>query len=70
MAESLSLKAGFAPYPDGSGHAVTVEVGYEYDGAPASISIECVNRVEVSEWPAVREGIERLMRALPDGDQP
>lgn len=66
MAEKLlRMKHGFLPYADGSGYEVTVEVTLESETAAPEISISTVGGFHADGWPAVRDGIERLLKALP-----
>lgn len=61
----IKMKANFIPYSDGSGHQVSVTIEQEYEGADPTISIETAYRFEISAWPTVRNGIERMLKALP-----
>ncbi len=60
----VTIKAGFAPYQDGSGYAVTVDIHHSSDGAEPELSINTVHRIEVAKWPEIRDGIEKLLEAV------
>lgn len=64
MGEPLTIKAGFVPYSDGSGFGVDVVIRKEYEGADPAISINTSYQVEVSRWPEIRDGIEKLLKAV------
>lgn len=61
----MKMKSGFAPYGDGSGFALEVEVRQENETSAATITIDNCWRVDISHWPDIREGIERMIKALP-----
>lgn len=65
MAErALDIQAGFLPYGDGSGYQVSVCLR-ECAGEGFMLSIDTSYHFEARLWPEVRDGIERLLRALP-----
>lgn len=61
----MEMKSGFAPYSDGSGFALEVEVRQESETTTATFTIENCWRVDISHWPTVRDGVERMIAALP-----
>lgn len=66
MAEALmEMKTGFAPYADGSGFALSVEVRQEDESSAPTITIENCWRVDIVHWPTIRDGVERMIAALP-----
>lgn len=66
MAEALmAMKTGFAPYADGSGFALVVEVRQENESSAPTITIENCFRVDIAHWPTVRDGVKRMIAALP-----
>lgn len=61
----IETKTGFAPYSDGSGYACEVEVRQESATSAPTITFENCWRVDVSHWPDIRDGVERMIAALP-----
>lgn len=61
---ALDIQAGFLPYSDGSGYQVAVCLR-ECAGEGFMLSIDTSYQFDASKWPEVRDGIERLLRALP-----
>jgi len=61
----IEMKTGFAPYSDGSGYALEVEVRQENETSAPTFTIENCWRVDIGHWRVVREGIERMIAALP-----
>jgi hypothetical protein len=61
----FQIKAGFVPYSDGSGFQVDVAVEQEYAGADTTMSNNTIYPFDVTEWPEIRDGIERLLKAAP-----
>ena len=60
---TLTMKAGIAPYGDGSGHQMMVTIEQDSKGAEPTISFDSVFRLPASEWPAAVETINRLLSA-------
>lgn len=61
----VKINAGFVPYSDGSGYAVTVIVKQDDETSAPTISIESVGGFDASHWADIRTGIDRLLAALP-----
>lgn len=61
----LDVQSGFLPYADGSGYQVAVTLRDDNDGQGPMLSIETTYQFEASRWPELRDGIERILRVLP-----
>lgn len=65
MPKPLDITAGFIPYSDGSGYQVDVRIQQEAEDADVTLSIETCYRVSASDWPTIRDGIDRLLSVAP-----
>lgn len=48
------------PYGDGSGYQAEATVEDRDDGQGATLRIDIVDRIALSEWPALREAIDNM----------
>lgn len=61
----IDLQAGFLPYSDGSGFAVSVTIRQYAAGDDPEIWIETVGGVKASDWPEIVTGVNQLLSAIP-----
>lgn len=57
------IKAGLLPYSDGSGCQVSINI-VAADETTLQMSINTIHLFDVSKWPEVRTGIDKLLLAV------
>ena len=65
MERAFDLQAGFAPYADGSGFAVSVCLRQDTATSAPELRIECNSSFDAEFWPDIKAGIDRLLKAVP-----
>lgn len=61
MAEGkFKFVSRIGPYGDGSGYQATATVEDRDDGQGVTLRIEIVDRLDLKEWPALRQEIDNM----------
>jgi hypothetical protein len=69
MTTALRIVSGVLRYSDERGHQVNVVIEQEHEGREALVKIETDKSFDAASWPTIRDGIDRLLEALPSHNE-